>query len=690
MQWAPTPTPASASASASESSTLPVRGGAAGGPRSPLGALEMMSKNGPNSPATPRWASRDPRTSSTQSLVPSTDDGSEDGHRRRLLVVYIHGFMGNNSSFRSFPAHVHSFLKGLLAETHAIHTKIYPRYKTYKSIDVACENFSKWLAPHESPTTDVVLIGHSMGGLLAADVVLLSNQGPYNASSPFRHRILGTISLDAPLLGLHPGIVVSGIASLFRPAPSPSLPEGDTQTEYTTPTPTQPHRLSPDPSIYSEVSPPLGSLSPAIMPYPTNSLASSGPNSSDPYFDPPFVNDVAFVDRGWFKNIVHFATKHKEENLVSAAANHILSHLEFGACLADYPELRSRYKLLRRLEDVDDYHQSGGSGTNPVRVRFANYYTVSTGVIKKPKPASPNQSPRHSDVRGNPDRSSLEDHSPVRSPRKSAEGSRAPTPRISIEEYSDGQRRDSLQILDPMPEPEPEPAESSSKNEENKSVTEPTTLDDETPQDDPSLPAIPDLPSPPPTPDLDAIPDKEARKQAQKAFKLAQKTYSQAVKAREKAIKDRQKALDKQQRKAVKLEKKQAKLLLQQQKQQSERDEHHHHPDEEEEEDDDGAEEKKKTKKKQKTPRLRKFCMVPSKSDNNNNNGDPTWVEIYMEGVDEVGAHCGLFMPGPHYEPLVGDVGERIADWVREDASRRVVMEGRGGGGMVGEEGLIK
>lgn len=93
--------------------------------------------------------------------------------RRKLLVIYIHGFMGNDSSFRSFPAHVHAFLKEALAETHVIHTKIYPRYKTYKSIEVACENFSKWLMPHESPTTDVVLVGHSMGGLLAADIVLL-------------------------------------------------------------------------------------------------------------------------------------------------------------------------------------------------------------------------------------------------------------------------------------------------------------------------------------------------------------------------------------------------------------------------------------------------------------------------------------------------------------------------------------
>jgi len=117
------------------------------------------------------WNSKDPRASSTQSLLPSVD---EDGRQRRtLLVIYVHGFMGNDSSFRSFPAHVHHFLRDALSETHVIHTKIYPRYKTYKSIDVARDNFSRWLVPHEGPTTDVVLVGHSMGGLLAADVVLL-------------------------------------------------------------------------------------------------------------------------------------------------------------------------------------------------------------------------------------------------------------------------------------------------------------------------------------------------------------------------------------------------------------------------------------------------------------------------------------------------------------------------------------
>jgi pimeloyl-ACP methyl ester carboxylesterase len=132
-------------------------------------SLELPDQEGMSN-VYPHWRSWDPRNSSSQSLAPTLGDSNG---RRTLLVVYLHGFMGNDSSFRSFPAHVHSYLKEALEETHVVHTKIYPRYKTYKSIDVARDNFSKWLEPHESYTTDVVLVGHSMGGLLAADVALI-------------------------------------------------------------------------------------------------------------------------------------------------------------------------------------------------------------------------------------------------------------------------------------------------------------------------------------------------------------------------------------------------------------------------------------------------------------------------------------------------------------------------------------
>lgn len=112
----------------------------------------------------------DSQNTCSQSLAPSWKN---DDIRRRLLIVYIHGFIGNDDSFGTFPLHVHHALKRRVANTHVVHSKIYPRYKTYKAFHLATDDFSKWLAIHENQKTDVVLVGHSMGGLLAADVVLM-------------------------------------------------------------------------------------------------------------------------------------------------------------------------------------------------------------------------------------------------------------------------------------------------------------------------------------------------------------------------------------------------------------------------------------------------------------------------------------------------------------------------------------
>ena len=74
-----------------------------------------------------RWLGMDSRLSSTQSLVSSELGDASGDHRRRLLVIYIHGFYGNDTSFKSFPAHVHSYLTNALAESHVVHSKVYPR-----------------------------------------------------------------------------------------------------------------------------------------------------------------------------------------------------------------------------------------------------------------------------------------------------------------------------------------------------------------------------------------------------------------------------------------------------------------------------------------------------------------------------------------------------------------------------------
>jgi len=114
----------------------------------------------------------DPRTASSQSLAPSRLE-QDQSTRRRLLLIYIHGFIGNEDSFHSFPYHVHVSLKEKVSATHVVHSKIYPRYKTYRAFHIARDNFSDWLGAHEDSNTDVILVGHSMGGILAAEVVLM-------------------------------------------------------------------------------------------------------------------------------------------------------------------------------------------------------------------------------------------------------------------------------------------------------------------------------------------------------------------------------------------------------------------------------------------------------------------------------------------------------------------------------------
>jgi len=332
------------------------------------------------------YSTRDPRASSTQSLVPSLPE-YEEFAKRKLLIVYIHGFMGNDTSFQSFPLHVHRYLKEALAETHVIHSKIYPRYKTYKAIEVARDNFSNWLQPHESPSTDVVLVGHSMGGVLAADVVLMPGQRPQQTY--LKHRIIGAVHLDSPILGLHPGIVISGISSLFRSKPekpgSPTGPGAQLGANASTS-----DVLSQTQSIYSENS--FDSQSTTASSIPSAGPGLIGRRTMDPNFDPSFANDVRLKDRGWWKNVVHFAQKHSSEGLLDAATKHMVSHLEFGSCLMDYSGLKNRYENVRKLEDIDDIKNYGFPHIPP-QVRFVQYYTVCHGFPKVPK------SPKGEDAR---------------------------------------------------------------------------------------------------------------------------------------------------------------------------------------------------------------------------------------------------------------------------------------------------
>lgn len=70
------------------------------------------------------------------------------------------------------------------------------------------------------PPGPVILLAHSMGGLLAAEAATHRSNNEHNSSTgPKPRRIVGVIAFDTPYLGMHPHVVISGIASL--------LPKGD-------------------------------------------------------------------------------------------------------------------------------------------------------------------------------------------------------------------------------------------------------------------------------------------------------------------------------------------------------------------------------------------------------------------------------------------------------------------------------
>ncbi len=72
----------------------------------------------------------------------------------------------------------------------------------------------------------------------------------------------------------------------------------------------------------------------------------------------------------------------------------------------------------------------------------------------------------------------------------------------------------------------------------------------------------------------------------------------------------------------------------------------------------------------------KKFCLLPPKDASGNR--DPTWIPVFMDGIDEVTAHTSLFFMNETYERLVGDVGARIEEWTREADSVRLAREMEG------------
>jgi pimeloyl-ACP methyl ester carboxylesterase len=577
-----------------------------------------------------------------------------------------------------------------------VHTKIYPRYKTRRSLEVVAEDFSSWLAPHESADGDVILLGHSMGGLLSAEVVLLPSQSPFvSTQTAFRHRILGIINFDVPFLGMHPGVVTSGLASLFRSADSPPQTASESSGGGS-----------------STQSLPGGKSSStlSLTPVREDTLFSE---PTDPYYNAPFDNDVPVIARKGWRSTMHFINKHSD-GLRQATKQYIKSHAEFSGAMADYRGLHARYKRIRGLEEeVELVRQRavGRTGVNVPRVRFVNYYTASAGRTKKLKAVE-----------------RLNADGPGASSRSSLELSRTPSPRISVEEI----REDGVVSvpLEEPPEPDEVPVVQADEEDDDNSddwadaedltpletnITDTSIKSNDTELAEAlssvhvALPAWPPL-SPPPmeptAPDLSLFNDKNVQTALKREHERKLKAYKQSMKDREVILADRKKVEDGMRKAAAKevLKKRKAeekeakkegkevkKASIQDAKQPSQQNNSlstsQTDGSSSAEQSDRGTGQLSLTStmssnrstsparsiasdaetEKGKAPKDRRFCVLPSK--NEKGERDYTWVRVFMKDMDTVTAHCGLFFVSETYEQLVGDVGSRIEEWVRAASS---------------------
>ncbi|KAJ7684005.1 hypothetical protein B0H17DRAFT_1073235 [Mycena rosella] len=133
----------------------------------------------------------------------------------QLIVIFIHGFKGTDETFASFPERLQHILAESIPNA-SVECIVFPAYETKGDLVEAVVKFADWLTTLTvekevasgggSGTAKIVLCGHSMGGLLAADTLKEFVKGRPDAQAPLWPKIIGCIAFDTPYLGLHPGV----------------------------------------------------------------------------------------------------------------------------------------------------------------------------------------------------------------------------------------------------------------------------------------------------------------------------------------------------------------------------------------------------------------------------------------------------------------------------------------------------
>ena len=462
------------------------------------------------------------------------------------------------------------------------------------------------------------------------------------------------------------------------------------------------------------------------------------PKPADPNYNPSFANDVHLPVRKGLDNALHWFNKHSK-NIKEAGKGLVKSHYEFGSAMADYRELKDRYARVRALEEDDETKRRMGNPDvrSPPRIRFVNYYTASTGRPKKPKsPKSPSPSRKCSTSlqRRDSDASVLATQSQQDLNKLTSKSDTPPRLSIDVKEHRGSDvvpatppeilsatnplkglpdrdsDRPTLPEIPPIPQEPPfvDTAQIADKSQRraaeseydealeayqkavkarNRIINEREDIEEAWEaqrQQEVTVPLASELRLELTGEELRLAQEKErmAREQARLEGREyrppsdtapgLEKTLSAETPGLESGMRTMQLGDAPSHSPYSNYSFSRSAILSQSS------------PDDQASITDsnytsitndtaDTSDTKSSKKQKEKEKKLGKVRMLPPKDSDGHK--DPTWIRVYMEGMDEVAAHTSLFYVNETYERLVGDVGDRIEDWVREADSVRLVRE---------------
>ncbi|KAI9069227.1 hypothetical protein FKP32DRAFT_1617478 [Trametes sanguinea] len=154
----------------------------------------------------------------SEAVTSTVNDSEAQSHAAPtdlVLIVFIHGFKGTDSTFGEFPQRLQHIVSESLGNA-TVESIVFPAYETKGNLNAAVTRFADWLTDLTirrevanglgggAGKANIVLCGHSMGGLLAADALIEFVNTRPDKLAPLWPNIVACIAFDTPYLGLHP------------------------------------------------------------------------------------------------------------------------------------------------------------------------------------------------------------------------------------------------------------------------------------------------------------------------------------------------------------------------------------------------------------------------------------------------------------------------------------------------------